>query len=174
MQLRPDPTRASAHAAVCADLFYIGRVLKERRLHLRLLGGGITFASAPHADGRESRDPHHAPEDLARLVELHTRRLRRLALLVPPAELTRLLCSLFAPLPEGTPERPGFELHQGVRVSDPERWRRAMIRDVEQGPHGPRYRTGALGRDLEALERITFAGSLTRTPTSNAAPSVRT
>ncbi len=133
------------------DLHHIGGELRRLHLHLCANATGLALRRAPLTSGRSSRGDADVPEALARLIRLHARRLRRLARLVPPDELTRLLCCLFAPLPER------FELHQGVTVTDPEKWRAAMIRDVEQGPHGPRYRTGALGHDLEALERIVSA-----------------
>ena len=133
------------------DLHHVGRELRRLRLHLYANATGLALRRAPLPDGRVSRGDADVPEALSRLIRLHARRLRRLARLIPPAELTRLLCSLFAPLPDR------FELHRGVTVTDPEKWRAAMIRDVEQGPHGPRYRTGALGHDLEALERIVSA-----------------
>lgn len=151
-QTRTD-ARASGDEAR-RDLHHIGRELRRLRLHLCANATGLALRRAPHSDGRVSREDADVPETLTRLIRLHARRLRRLALLVPPDELTRLLCSLFAPLPRR------FELHQGTTVTDPEKWRAAMIRDVEQGPHGPRYRTGALGRDLEALERVTSAHAL--------------
>ena len=139
------------------DLHHIGGELRRLHLHLCANATGLALRRAPQPDGRVSRNDAstgvdgNVPETLTRLIRLHARRLRRLARLVPPDELTRLLCALFAPLPER------FALHPGVTVAEPEKWRAAMIRDVEHGPHGPRYRTGALGRDLDALEAVLLA-----------------
>jgi hypothetical protein len=147
MTLRPDPTRASAFAAVCADLYHIGCELTRRRLHLCLHGGALAVRAA----GKTRAPAEPVPESVRDIVTLHARRLRRYVLLIPPDELPRLLCALFAPLPER------FELHPGVTVTDSTQWRKAMVYAVEQGPDGPRYQSGALGRDLDALERVVSA-----------------
>jgi hypothetical protein len=158
----PDPAAVAARAASAEtsrlDLYRIGCEMRRRRLRLHAGFGGLTFASAPHPDGRDCREVPDVPEDLVRLVRLHARRLRRLASVLHPDELTRLLCSLFAPLADG------FELHPGVVVCDVARWRAAMLREVEQGSSGPRYRTGALGRDLAAVERVALTLATDRTP----------
>ena len=130
------------------DLHYVGRELSRLHLHLCANATGLALRRAPQPDGRGSRNDADVPETLTRLIRLHARRLARL---VPPDELTRLLCALLAPLPDR------FTLHPGVTVSEPEKWRAAMVHAVEQGPHGPRYRTGALGSDLEALEAVLLA-----------------
>ena len=47
----------------------------------------------------------------------------------------------------------GYELHPGVTVRDPVKWREAMLKDIEEGPEGTRAKMGALRVDLETFLR---------------------
>lgn len=54
-----------------------------------------------------------------------------------------------APLP------PRFsQLHTGVKIVDPQRWRDAVLSDIEGGTDNPRAQTGALKIELEAFFRM--------------------
>ena len=65
-------------------------------------------------------------------------------------EMQALIDSFIAsPLP------PRFsQLHPGVKIVDPERWRNVVLADIEEGPDNPRARTGALQNELEAFFRL--------------------
>ena len=54
-----------------------------------------------------------------------------------------------------SPLPPRFsDLHTGVKIVDPQRWRDAILSDIEQGPDNPRATTGALQSELEAFFRM--------------------
>lgn len=46
------------------------------------------------------------------------------------------------------------QLHAGVKIVDPQRWRDTVLSDIEEGPDNPRARTGALKSELEAFFRM--------------------
>lgn len=66
------------------------------------------------------------------------------------SEMQALIDSFIAsPLP------PRFsQLHTGVKIVDPERWREAILSDIEEGPDNPRAQTGSLRSELEAFFRM--------------------
>ena len=45
-------------------------------------------------------------------------------------------------------------LQPGVQIVDPERWRDAMLADIDGGPEHARALTGALQTELEAFFRV--------------------
>ena len=72
----------------------------------------------------------------------------------PPCELawdeeTARLIEWFMRTPP--PSRP-FEICGGVVIANPALWWTALMRDIAEGPKGPRARYGAVQSDLQRLE----------------------
>ncbi len=79
----------------------------------------------------------------------------------PPRELawdeeTARLIEWFMRTPP--PARP-FELFRGVTVARPDIWWTALMRDIAEGPNGPRARYGAVQADLRRLAAASQHGN---------------